>query len=395
MKILEILPYFSLSRGGSVVSTLSQARELSKRGHEVAIVTSSLEIDQGLCKTAGQQGVTILPFRTTMNIDDFIVSPSMGKWMKRHIQHYDVVHMHNFRSYQNNLAYYYAKKYGVPYVVQAHGSALPFFQRVMMKELYDLVWGQRVLTHATQFIALNKMELEQYRQLGVESDRITIIPNGIDLSEYLELPSPGQFKEEFGIAPDERIILYVGRIHRIKGISLLAKAFSGLAGSTERVRLAIVGADDGYLPSLKKQIASLDLESLVVLTGPLYGKSKIAAYVDSEVCVLPSEYEIFGNILLEAVACGTPVITTDRCGLSDFASKFGRVVRFEVDELEHAILEILESREMRTRVIQKGWGVLEQEFSMATIGTRLEETYEKAMGDVTSSRSFQDSGTSN
>ena len=388
MRILKILPYFTLSRGGPVVSALSQSRELSKRGHEVAIATTTFGIDDDLCKSARGQGVTMFPFKDSMNIGDFIISPSMGKWMKKNVQRYDVIHMHDFRSYQNNLSHHYAKRYGTPYVLQAHGSVLPFFQRVMMKRAYDVVWGQRVLAHARYLIALKRMEFDQYLRMGVGSDRVTIMPNAINLSDCSELPPLGQFKKKYGIEPDERIILFLGRIHRVKGIDLLVKAFSRAIKKTGDVRLAIVGPDCGYLASIRRLIASLDLDRLVVLTGPLHGKSKMEAYVDSDVYVLPSGYEIFGNTILEAVACGTPVITTDRCGLSDFVSNFGYVVRYEVDELEDAILRILDSREMKNRVIEKGWRTLEQEFNMAAIGAKLEETYEKAI-DAESRSSFR------
>jgi glycosyltransferase involved in cell wall biosynthesis len=91
-------------------------------------------------------------------------------------------------------------------------------------------------------------------------------------------------------------------------------------------------------PSL---IDELGIKDKTTCTGPLYEDDKLAAYVDADVYVLPSRYEIFGNTVLEACACGTPVIVTDRCGVSDFVSEFGYVSSFDKKELKETIIKVL------------------------------------------------------
>ena len=156
-----------------------------------------------------------------------------------------------------------------------------------MKWVYDVLFGYRLLRDASKVIALSTVEAEQYRAMGVPEEKIAIIPNGIDLTEYANLPLKGSFKKKFGIDEDEKIVLYLGRIHKIKGIDILVRAFAEIIEKLDDVKLVIVGPDDGYLGEIETQIKSLNIKNKVLIPGPLYGEDKLAAYVDADVYVLP------------------------------------------------------------------------------------------------------------
>ncbi|GAI33437.1 unnamed protein product, partial [marine sediment metagenome] len=94
-----------------------------------------------------------------------------------------------------------------------------------------------------------------------------------------------------------------------------------MLGDVSDTLLVFVGPDDGYLPALKKLVKELMIEEKVLFTGPLFGKEKLEAYVDADVYVLPSSYEIFGLTVLEACACGTPVVVTEACGLANWVDQ--------------------------------------------------------------------------
>ena len=98
-------------------------------------------------------------------------------------------------------------------------------------------------------------------------ERIEIVPNGIDLFEYTSRPPKGFFKIKFQIADDERIVLYLGRLHKSKGLDLLIHAFSIVLGNASNVRLVLVGPDDGYAKTLLGLISELKIEENVLLTG--------------------------------------------------------------------------------------------------------------------------------
>jgi len=108
-------------------------------------------------------------------------------------------------------------------------------------------------------------EAEQYRRMGVPEEKIAIIPNWIDLSEYASLPPEDSFKKKFGLKEREKIVLYLGRIHKIKGIDILVKAFANVI-KLDSVRLVVGGTDDGYLSELQALIKALRIEHNVLIT---------------------------------------------------------------------------------------------------------------------------------
>ena len=185
----------------------------------------------------------------------------------------------------------------------------------------------------------------------------------------------GGYLKKYRIKSDEKIVLYLGRIHRIKGVDLLIEAFSDLVKKIDDVKLVIVGPDDGFLSILKVQIEGLKIGDRILFTGPLYGKDKLEAYVDSDLYVLPSVYEIFGITLLEACVCGAPVITIDECGISDTVKKVGYVVEFDKEQLQNALFEILSDEGLRRRFGEEGKNLVRERFGWDGIVCRLENIY--------------------
>ena len=375
MKILQVIEFFTPSCGGSVKITYNLSKGLAKLGHEVTIVTTDFKFDKEYVKSIEKEGVIVIPFHCVANIESFLISPSIKKWLKENIENFNIIHMHNFRSYQNKVVYRYAKKYNIPYLLQAHGSVLPFFEKQRLKKVYDLIWGYNILKNTSKVIALTKTEAEQYKKMGVNADKIEIVPNGINLPDYKNLPEWGEFRKKFAIGRHDKVILSLGRIHKIKGLDLLVNAFSDIARELDNVKLVIVGPDDGFLSTLKKQIKALNIEDRVLVTGPLYGTDKLRAYIDANVYVLPSVYEAFSNTILEALVCGTPVIVTDRCGIADVIDKIGYVVEYDKSKLTDAILELLECDDLRVELGEKGKKLMKEEFNFDDILKKVEKVY--------------------
>jgi len=245
-----------------------------------------------------------------------------------------------------------------------------------LKQVYDSFWGYKLLRDASKVIAITKTEVKQYKSMGISEDKIGIVPNGIDLSEFENLPGKGEFRRQYGINGNQKIILYLGRIHRIKSPDLLAEAFTCLSKDFSDAKLAIVGPDDGYLPFLKELVADLEIADKVLFAGPLYGQEKLKAYVDADVYVLPSFYEIFGITVLEALACGTPVIVTDRCGIADaIDGQAGLVVPYNKEQLQHALLRMLGDDRMRLEFSEKGKLLVRQKFNWEKIAGQVEIVY--------------------
>jgi len=292
------------------------------------------------------------------------------------LKKFNIIHLHGYRHSLNVLTHHYAKKYDVPYVLKAGGSLPRITEHKGLKRLFDILFGYDLLRDAEKTIARNEREFEQYRIMGVNEDKIEILPVGINLTEYDNLPEKGAFRRKYLLGENEKLILYLGRIHRIKGLDLLVKAFAGLLKEFDNARLVIVGPDDGFLSTLKNLVQDLKIGDKVLFTGPLYERDKLEAYVDADVYVLPSIYETFPSTVLEAWACGTPVITTDRCGLADIVSKVGFVVKYDIEQIQNAIFEILSDDKLGKRFGTGSKKLVSEEFDLNKIIGKIEALYE-------------------
>ena len=290
--------------------------------------------------------------------------------------------MHNFRSYQNNIVSRSAFKNNIPYVVQAHGSVLPFFEKQNLKKLYDFVWGHKILKDASKLIAVTKAEKDQYIKRGLSEDKIEIIPNGIDVSEYETLPERGRFRKKYDIAPNEKIILYLGRLHKRKGIDFLINGFSILSGQYKNVKLVIVGPDDGFLNILKKQVKKLKIEDSIIFTGAVTENEKFEAFIESDLLVYPAILEIFGLVPFEAIMCGTPVIVCDDCGCGEIIKEAdcGYLVKFgDVNDLKDKMNFALENTENNNKLVENGKRFINENLTWKKVGKSVENLYKKSI----------------
>jgi len=378
MKILQVTPFFSPWHGGSAEVPYQLSKELQKRGHQITIYTSDYRL--GLEYLNSIPEIKIGSFKTWFSWAKFFITPGLVLKVKEEIKHFDVIHMHNYRTFQNMVVHYYAKRYHIPYVLQAHGSLPRIVSKQRLKQLYDNLWGYRLLKDASKLIAVTETEAEQYKSMGISADRIAVVPHGLDLPTFDKLPERGELRRMYRLDDKQRVILYLGRIHKIKGLDLLARAFAGLSKSLNDIKLVITGPDDGYLSSLKKLITDLKITDNVLFTGPLYGQEKLKAYVDADLYVLPSSYEIFGITVLEACACGIPVIITDRCGTAEVVNgQAGMVVPYDKEQLQQALLIMLSDDKLRQELGEKGKLLVQKKFNWEKIAEQVEQVYQEVL----------------
>lgn len=388
MKILQVTPAFVPSKfGGIKTVSYNLSKALTKRGHEVTVYTT--DADMGYSRLADVDSITnidgfnIIYFRNLSNVlawkHHLFLPMRIVFAISNNITKFDIIHLHDYRNMSNVIVYHYAKKHNIPYVLQAHGSVLPIFQKQLYKKIFDIVFGHKILKNAFKVIALTPIEAEQYRKMGVDEDKIEVVPNGIDLSEYDNLPKKGVFRRKYGLSMNQKMILFLARIHRIKSPDLLLKTFAKLDKDINNVKLVFVGPDDGCLQALQKLTKDLKIDDRVIFAGLLYKENKVEAYVDTDVYVLPSIYESFPNTVLEAMACGIPVIVTNRCGIADvIENRVGYVVQHDVDELRDAIVKVLSDEKMRERFGEEGKRLVREEFSWDVVVKKMEMLYERA-----------------
>jgi glycosyltransferase involved in cell wall biosynthesis len=325
MKILFAIPYFYPSQafGGPSRAAFEECKELATRGNKVVVYTSNARdfrtrVEGELAKSI--DGTIVYYFRiigwSAVRKLKLFITPELICYARR-IRNFDIVHLHEYRSFQNIVLYFFAKLYKVPYIVQAHGSLPRIVSKAGPKRIFDQIIGYRILKDAAAVIALTSNEARGYQDAGVQRDKIYVVPNGINPAEC-KLNRKGDFRKELNIDSRTKVILFLGRLNYIKGIDVLIRAFALVKSvSSRKLALVICGPNDGYLNTIRSLICELNLEDDVLVTGPRYDDKRYEAYTDADIYVLPSRYETFPMGILEAYACGVAVIASDVGGIGE------------------------------------------------------------------------------
>ena len=406
MKILHVAHFFypCLSAGGVVNASYQIASKQSK-DNEVKVISSDsckerLKFPKGRYDV-DVDGIKVDYFRNLSNrfkLKTMLDTPLGAPFkIRKDIKGYDIVHIHEHRQTLAILASHFARKNNIPYIVQAHGSVLPFFQKEGLKNLFDKVFGFKMLHNASCVFALTEVEKEQYLKMGVDEEKIEIVPLGINLEEYENLPSFGKFRSKFNIGENDKLILFVGRIHEIKGLDLLIDAFNDLINQNDGkndgendgenslngidssiIKLAIVGPDDGYLAKLEEKIKEYSLEENVIITGPLYNEEKQEALVDCDLFVMPSKYESFTTSGLEAMACSKPLVLTKNNHIHDWVDgNVGLACEDNKDSLRQAIEKVLFDEEMSLIFAENGKKLIKEKYNWDIINSQILEIYKR------------------
>ena len=388
MRILHVIPVFSPPRllGGSQRVAYLLSKGLVQKGHEVVIYTSDMKnLKERIGKfTEEINGVSVVHFK---NVSLFlssktmlIITLGMIKSLEMDMKNFDVIHLHEARSFQDVAVWRIALKKKVPYIVQPHGNVSKHFGGFSRK-IYDELFGKRVLRDASKVIVASRAEALDCMRFGVNSKKIEVIPNPIDIEEFNNPTIKGTFKQKYDIKSNSKVILFMGRIHPIKGVDILIHAFNNLMKvSKVNATLVVSGPDDGYMAKCVKMVATYKLKN-VIFTGQLEDKERICAYYDADVLVLPSRYESFSMTVLEAYASGKPVVTSRVGGLKDLVinRKTGLLVEPEnMSELSEALSSMLSNKEKAEKM-----GLVAKEFvknfAVERIIDRWERLYQKLM----------------
>lgn len=243
---------------------------------------------------------------------------------------YDLIHSHYWMS--GVAAQVLQKKWKTPIINMFHTLGLVKNQvarsKAEIEGNYRLDGERKVLQAADRIVAATPAEKEQLVNLyGADESKLKIIPPGVDTCHFYPIPAD-EAKEVIGIPPEDRMLLYVGRIEPLKGVEILIRAIAHMHGTgiLEKCphRLAIIGGDPD-LPSevmntemarLQGLCNELGLGDLVVFLGKRSQDTLPYYYSAAEMVVVPSYYESFGMVALEAMACGTPVVASQVGGLA-------------------------------------------------------------------------------
>lgn len=254
----------------------------------------------------------------------------------------------------------------VPLIIRLHGEQYTFHKNTpQMSPKLDVR-----LSRAIQRFALRRAKLlispsrahaqEIARELGCDPRSLQVVPNCIDLTE---MPLSDQ------VTGDGRTVLFVGRLERVKGFSLFLEAAQLVLRECPSTRFRVAGANHPTLPhaEVDQMIRSYSLQDHVELLGHVPWHRLVALYQEASLCVVPSHYESFGLVALEAMACGVPVVAARAGGLPEIIEDgmTGRLFPAgEAPALANAIASLLRNRDERIQMGSAGRERAQSKFSI-------------------------------
>ena len=290
MKVLHYIPSLAASAGG-VASYLSVLCEELGKLVELHVATSyESKREVKICNA--------IVHRISSGLTCYSSSKALLKELRP-----DVVHING--CWQPQLAFFQwaARSLKIPVVLSPHGMLEPW---IVKRHHWTRKWPaiqlyQRGLVkHADYLHATADKEKENLLRLGWNA-RIAVIPNAVNIQE---LPLKDNWRTK-------RRIVFMSRLHVKKGIELLLEALSHLKPDLDGYEVIIAGeGEPDYVETLKKAAISLGLSEVVIFVGGVYGAEKVSLLQSADFFVLPTYSENFGIVVAEALACGTPVITT-------------------------------------------------------------------------------------
>ncbi|NIO36236.1 glycosyltransferase [Candidatus Bathyarchaeota archaeon] len=316
MKIAQVTSYFQSRYYGSYEYFL--CRQLVKLGHEVVVFTSNKESWQketanrriGV-ETEEYEGFVIHRLHSGPMIGIMPVIPKLiTSLLKTKV---DIIHAHDYYASSSFYGAIASRAKRVPFVLTQHNDDLPPSLIKAFLYLYDsLTLARYTLLQSGKIIALSGNIKSHLKLMGTNESKIEIIPNGINTRLY----APNQMnllEERWGITPP--VVLFVGRLDEEKGIEYLLQAFSKVIADIPEAKLVVVGRGPKEM-ELKSLTRNLGLPNVFFL-GAVENRLMPSIYVGCEVFVLPSLREPFGNVVIEAMAAGKPVIGSYVGGIKD------------------------------------------------------------------------------
>lgn len=389
MKILHVISSLAPRAGGPTRVLQQLARVQAAAGLEVTICTSNADNPSGTLdvptdQPVHEQGVTIWYHR--IQFAPLLVSLPMARWLQHHIGEFDIIHVHGLYRFPPSFAAWYAGRRGMPYLIRPHGGLDPYLHQqssvsVRLKRLYEHLIDLPNLNRADAIQFTTRQEQQLTAPLQLQAPAI-IAPNGLDWSEYAQLPERGVFRRRLGLPADTPLLLFLGRINFKKGLDLLIPAFARLQKNLPNAALAIVGPDnEGLGTEVRRWCHQNGVQDQVHFSEHLPAEQVRQAYRDADLFVLPSYTENFGMTVIEAMASECPVLISDQVNICDDIerARAGRVVALDIDTISAAMLDLLthraETREMATR----GRNHVREHYAWDIVSGQLSREYQRLL----------------
>ena len=321
---------------------------LARSGYGVEALTSDAFDRERRRRAADNQGLAY-PVHVLPNLSNrlaygakIFLPRGLDQWTAAHLDRFDVVHLHELRTPMTFRLGAACRRRGIPYVISGHGGFPHHGRWRPIKSILDRLWLASLLAGAARFVAASEFERGQLGGFGIETRRVEVLPHGLDLSEFADLPPRDMLRASLGLG-QRPLVLFLGRLDAIKGILLLLKGFAEAKRGNPEAALVLAGPEGWGARELRRAAREMGVEEAVYWTGILPGRERLAALVDADLLCFPADRDCFGLAPFEALACGTPVVALSSGGSGEWLSRAGGADLVEADagRLGSAILRVL------------------------------------------------------
>lgn len=383
--------------GGPIYSVAAVAERLARRGHEVIVFTTNSNLDQDLDVPIDQpldvDGVEVwyfkheeplqrfLPFVPYLSQSiGFLYASAMRAQLHSVVPSVDIVHTQMPFVYPSFAAAKAAMRYRKPLFYNQRGVFDPARLRFrsLKKKIYIRAVERPIMHSATTLIALTKSEVDSYRALGIQT-QCRIIPNGVKIGD--EVRAEGSLCGLPGISDSAPVILFMARLHPIKGADKLIEAFMLIEKRFPDAVLVMAGPDEFKIAEkFRQKIARAGLEQRVLFPGMVNGELKQSLLSRADLFCLPSDAEGFSMAVLEALAGSTAVILSPGCHFPEVeAVGAGRIVGADPAKMASMMTLLLEDRKTLKSMGQKGRDYVARHYSWDVIVDQLEDAYREGI----------------
>jgi len=377
VRILNVTSVFppAWAYGGPVTITHKIAEGLQDLGHSVLTLTTNrggarnLDVPLGTPTLWGKAPVIYFPVRRGVPF----YSPELRRTLRQRLPSHNVMLVNGGWTYVNWAARVESVSASRPQILYAQGVFDPW--ALAHHGLRKKVWWRLVernnYARAAAVVAVTRTEADQIRGMGV-TGRIEVIPNGVEPRDFDDFESRESLDQRFPALRDRLFVLFLGRLHRKKGLEELVPSFRDVLQKHPDALLVLAGPDDrGYRQEVETLVRHNNLTSSVLFTGLVSGATKAGLLRAAAVFVLPSYSEGLPLGVLEAMACARPVVITPFCNLPEVEEAgAGLIVRPRAHFLAAAISALLSDKEAMDQIGQNGLRLVRERLTWESIARK-------------------------
>ncbi len=387
MRVLHVIPFVSEIFGGPSRAIFEMCRSQNEEGiiSEIATTTCEWEPDFGkyVNQSAEVHGVQTHFFKGSLG--KYRYSPMLKGWLKKNSRSYGLIHIHSLFNYPTLCASRAALRYRIPYIVRTQGILYGWCLEnvsAYRKKFYLGLFEKKTLNKASliHFTTAHEKERCYFPEL---KERSYVLPLGIEKKAQSLSFSEEDLLRKCPDLKGKKILLYLARLHKIKGLDLLLPAIAGCLKERSNWVFVIAGSGDPvYVRSLKKTIQSLRLERRVFMIGHVSGRDKEALLRYSSAFVLSSYSENFGVSIVEAMQAGLAVALSDQIAIAREAQEHGAGLVFSLkkEEIRLAVEKIMDDEDLRKRLSVAGKRFVGEQYNWKKITAEQIRIYQRIIG---------------